>query len=185
MRANILAFLLVAAAGTAHAGELYRWVDQDGQVHYTDQLPPPEARSAQRKRLGDRPGDGPVPFALQQAMKNFPVTLYVAEGCGEGCKAAAAYLNRRGVPFTQKDARQEANASALMALTGGKLEVPVATVGSNVLHGFEEGGWKTTLDAAGYPSTAVGPARAAAAKPAPAPAPPASSAAPGPESASN
>ena len=54
----------------------------------------------------------------------------------------------------------------MKALTGGALEVPVATVGSSVLRGYEEGAWKTTLDAAGYPSTAVGPPRAAAAKPA-------------------
>jgi glutaredoxin len=169
MRANILALVLMVVVGTLHAGELYRWVDENGRVHYTDQPPPPQARNAQRKQLGNRPGEGPVPFALQQAMKNFPVTLYVAEGCGEGCKAAVAYLNKRGVPFTQKDAQQEANATALMALTGGKLEVPVATVGSNVLRGYEESAWKTTLDAAGYPSTAVRPARAAAAaKPAPA-----------------
>jgi Domain of unknown function (DUF4124) len=179
MRATLLALMLIAAAGTPNAGELYRWVDQDGRVHYTDQPPPPQARSAQRKRLGDRPGEGPVPFALQQAMKNFPVTLYVAEGCGEGCKAAAAYLNGRGVPYTQKDARQEA--AALMALTSGKLEVPVATVGSNVLRGFEAGAWKTTLDAAGYPSSAAGPARPAAAKPAPTASPPPAA----PESASN
>ncbi len=53
-------------------------------MHYTDQLPPPEARSAERKRLGDRPGDGPASYALQQAIKNFPVTLYVAEGVRGG-----------------------------------------------------------------------------------------------------
>jgi len=187
MRATLLALMLMAAAGPLSAGELYRWVDQDGRVHYTDQPPPPQARSAQRKRLGDRPGEGPVPFALQQATKNFPVTLYVAEGCGEGCKAAAAYLNRRGVPFAQKDARQEDNAAALMALTSGKLEVPVATVGSNVLRGYEENAWKTTLDAAGYPSSAVGPARPAAAKPAAGKPTPATPPPPpvAPESASN
>ncbi len=179
MRASILAVMLIAAAGTSHAGELYRWVDQDGQVHYTDQLPPPQARSAERKRLGDRPGEGPASYALQQATKNFPVTLFVAKECGEGCKAALAYLNRRGIPFTQKDARQDAD--ALKALTGGALEVPVATVGSSVLRGYQESAWKTTLDAAGYPSSAVSPPRGAAAKPAPAA--PAPSAAP--EAAAN
>lgn len=185
MRASILALLLIAAAGTPHAGELYRWVDQDGKVHYTDQPPPPQARSAERKRLGDRPGDGPASYALQQATKTFPVTLFVAKECGEGCKAALAYLNRRGIPFTQKDAHQDAD--TLKALIGGALEVPVATVGSSVLRGYEAGAWKTTLDAAGYPSTAVGPPRSAAApKPAPevqaqpAPAPPAA-----PEAAGN
>jgi hypothetical protein len=159
MQAKIVAFVLIAAAGALQAGELYRWVDQDGKVHYTDQPPPPQARSAERKRLGDRPGDGPVSYALQQAMKNYPVTLYVAEGCGDGCKAAVAYLHRRGVPFTQKDGREDAD--ALKALTGGVLEVPLATVGSNVLRGYQENAWKTALDAAGYPSTAVRPARPA------------------------
>jgi hypothetical protein len=37
-----------------HAGNMYRWVDKDGKVHYTDQLPPPEAQSAERKKLGDK-----------------------------------------------------------------------------------------------------------------------------------
>lgn len=166
MRASIVALMLIAASGAAQADQLYRWVDQDGHVHYTDQPPPPQARSGERKRLGDRPGEVPGPYALQQAMKNFPVTLFIAKECGEGCKAAQAYLNRRGIPFTQKDARQDVD--ALKALTGGALEVPVATVGSNVLRGYEEGAWKTTLDAAGYPSTAAGTAApaAAAAKPA-------------------
>jgi hypothetical protein len=174
MRASILALLLMAAAGWAHADKLYRWVDQDGRVHYTDQPPPPQARSAERKQLGDRPGDGPASYALQRAMQNYPVTLYVVKECGEGCKSALGYLNRRGVPFTQKDAQQDAD--ALRALTGGELEVPVATVGSSVLRGWEEGSWKAALDAAGYPSTAVAP-RAAAAKPAPAAAAPAEPAA--------
>lgn len=165
MRANILMLMLFLAAGGTHAGELYRWVDKDGKVHYTDQPPPPEARNAERKRLGDQAGEGPIPYALQQAMKKFPVVLYTAEGCGEGCTAAVGYLNGRGIPYKQKDAREEANANALMALTGGKLEVPVATVGSSVLRGYEKGAWKNMLDAAGYPSaplTARPPAKQAA-----------------------
>jgi hypothetical protein len=162
MRAYILALLLIAAAGAAHADKLYRWVDEDGKVHYTDQLPPPQARNAERKQLGDRPGDGPTSYALQQALKNFPVTLYVVKECGEGCKSALAFLTRRGIPFTQKDAHQDLN--GLKALTGGAMEVPVATVGATVLRGYEEGTWKATLDAAGYPSAPVAPPRAAAAK---------------------
>jgi hypothetical protein len=170
MRANILMLMLMLAAGAAHAGEMYRWVDKDGKVHYTDQPPPPEVRNMERKRLGDQAGEGPIPYALQQAMKKFPVVLYTAEGCGQGCKAAVDYLSGRGIPYTQKDASQEANADALMALTGGKLEVPVATVGGSVLRGYEKGAWKTMLDAAGYPSAPL------TARPAVKPAPPAAQA---------
>lgn len=183
MRAGILALVMMCVAGTPSAAELYRWVDQEGNVNYSDRPPPPQAREAQRKRLGDRGSDGPVSYALQQALKNFPVTVYVASDCGEGCKRALDYLNHRGVPFAQKDARQEANANALMALTGGKLEVPVATVGSTTLRGFEENAWRVALDAAGYPSSSPRPtAQAAAAPLQPAPAAPEPAAAPTPES---
>jgi len=41
----LLAFLLVWAAA-AGAGELHRWVDEEGEVHYTDAPPPESARSA-------------------------------------------------------------------------------------------------------------------------------------------
>ena len=47
MRTSMLALILLAAAGAPQAGELYRWVDPDGQVHYTDQAAP--ARGPQRR----------------------------------------------------------------------------------------------------------------------------------------
>src|SRR5262245_30518048 len=100
---------------------------------------------------------------MQQAMKNFPVTVYVVSECGESCKSAVAYLSRRGIPFTQKDGHQDPE--GLKALTGGSMVVPVATIGATVLRGYEEGTWKGTLDAAGYPSAPVAPPRASAAKP--------------------
>jgi glutaredoxin len=158
MRLIPLAAALMLAAGAAHAGQLYKWVDRDGQVHYTDQPPPPEARSAERKRLGDKPGTQGVPFALQEAMRKFPVVMYTASGCGDGCKQASAYLAKRGIPHEELDARDEAAAEKLSALTGGKLEVPVMTVGSTtVLRGYEEGAWALALDAAGYPRSRVLP----------------------------
>jgi glutaredoxin len=170
-RSACLAALLLAAT-FGHAAQLYRWVDKDGRVHYTDQPPPREARSAERKRLGDRPGTQNLPYALQEAARNIPVTVYTASDCGDACKQGAAYLAKRGIPHTEKDARDPATADALMKLTGGKLEVPVMTVGSNVLRGYEAGAWGRALDAAGYPSSAVLPRgtnpKQVAAKPEPA-----------------
>ena len=73
--------------------------------------------------------------------------------------------------YESKDARDPAAAQALSALTGGKLEVPVMTVGSNTVRGYEQGAWARALDAAGYPSSALLPAgtnvKQAAAKPQP------------------
>ena len=168
MRGIALLFTLAVAAGAwwgelAQAGELYRWVDESGRVHYSDQPPPPEVRSqAERRRLGDKPPAATLPYSLQEAVRNFPVTVYTAEGCGEGCKQAVVYLTRRGVPFTEKDARQPDNANAVMAHAGGKIEVPLLVVGRSALRGYEENAWANALDAAGYPrSNALPPGLAA------------------------
>jgi glutaredoxin len=174
MKPFVLTLLLALAAG-AQAGQLYRWTDEHGRVHYTDQPPPKTARSAEVKKLGDKPADANLPYALQMAIKNYPVTLYSAD-CGEICTKASALLSKRGVPYTDRNAREEDAAAALEKLTG-KREVPVLVVGKEVIRGFQDATWHAALDAAGYPKTAVLPPRAtkqpakqqAAAAPGPAP----------------
>jgi glutaredoxin len=152
--------LLVLAA--AQADKLYKWTDAEGNVHYTDHAPTPaEATRQERKQFGDKPTDVPLPYALQQAIKNFPVTFYTAADCGDACSKAAALLVKRGVPFTEKNARDAGAGEELKALTGGNLEVPLLKLGSQVLRGFEKAGWNQALDAAGYPSTAVVPPKVA------------------------
>jgi glutaredoxin len=148
------------AAGSASADKLYKWTDAQGNVHYTQQEPAPaEAKKQERRRFGDKPADVTLPYALQQAIKNFPVTLYTAD-CGDACTKAAAMLSERGVPFSEKNARESAAGEELKALTG-KLEVPVLKLGSHVVRGWEETSWTQALDAAGYPRTAVIPRKVA------------------------
>src|SRR5215831_11973660 len=156
----------VLTLGSAHADKLYKWTDANGNVHYSQHEPAPtEAKTQERKRFGDQPADGGLPYALQRAVKNHPVTLYTSD-CGEGCTKAAALLAQRGVPFSEKNARDAAAGKELMALTGGKLEVPVLTVGSQILRGWEETAWNQALDAAGYPRTPVISPKVAAKAPA-------------------
>jgi glutaredoxin len=178
MKTLALIIALVLTIGPAAAGKLYKWVDKNGEVHYTDQPPPPEAKTTERKKFGDQPTDAPVPYALQQAVKNFPVTLYSADQCGDACSKASALLSQRGVPFTEKNARDAAVGEELKALNGGKLEVPVMKLGTQVVRGYEEGNWNSVLDAAGYPKWSSAPARTATAAPKPAQAAPASPAEP-------
>ncbi len=156
LRRTLLLTLLCAT--TAQAGQLYRWTDAEGNVHYTDQPPPPEARAAERKRLGDKPPAPALPYQLRDAVTKFPVTLYVADNCGDACKRAQAYLSQRGVPYTEKDARDTEVQKTILTLTGGKIEVPLVTVGSGTtLRGFEEGAWGVAFDAAGYPRSSMLP----------------------------
>lgn len=43
------ALLLAALMQPAHAAKLYRWVDDEGKVHYSDKVPPEHARQARQE----------------------------------------------------------------------------------------------------------------------------------------
>ena len=149
--------MLIATLALAPAGaELYKWTDAEGKVHYSDKPPPANARKTEKKKLTDKPSAPSLPYSLQQAMKNFPVTLFSYD-CGDGCIRAAALLARRGIPHSAKDPLDAAIREELKQATGGDEVAPVLLVGRRVLKGFEEGAWNGALDAAGYPSTPIAP----------------------------
>ena len=182
MRGSLfMAMVALAALNTSHAAEVYRWVDQDGKVVYSDVPPPPGVKNAELRRLNRNAVEvDKTSFATRDAVKKNPVTLY-ASNCGEPCDNARKFLAKRGIPFSSKNPESSpADADALKKLIGA-LEVPVLVVGKSPVKGFETGLWDEALDSAGYPRTAaavaVAPQPVAKTPPAPAtsaePAPPA------------
>jgi hypothetical protein len=150
---GLIAFSLLACAFSAQA-QLYRWTDDSGKVYYTDTPPPANAKNVQKKGSA-RPGgaEGPAaqqPYALQQAIKNFPVTVYTSEECGDPCKQGLEQLRKRAVPYTEKIVTTREEIDALVKLAGAP-RVPVLVVGVVVKKGHEEQGWNEALDTAGYP----------------------------------
>lgn len=177
MRAHLImatAVLLTLAA--ANAAEVYRWLDKDGQVHYSDTPPPANARNPELKKLGKNAVEvDKTAYATRDAAKKNPVALY-ANNCGTPCDSARQLLAKRGIPFASKNPESsEADAEALKKLVGA-LEVPVLVVGRNTVKGFEASSWEAALDTAGYPRIApfvapspippTSPASTAPAKPA-------------------
>lgn len=154
----LLAATLVCSAATAQT--LYRWVDKDGRVHYTQQRPPPsDARNLEQRRMGPPAAaeantgtGGQIPFAVKQAMTAYPVILYTSPGCKSGCPEARALLQKRGVPFREISVSEQDMNDFLKKISGDN-KVPVLTVGSSVQKGFEEGAFNEALDTAGYPAT--------------------------------
>ncbi|HEX6829572.1 MAG TPA: glutaredoxin family protein [Burkholderiales bacterium] len=154
---RLLLIALALLALPAAAGSLYRWVDADGKVHYTDTPPPATAKDVKQQTApGQAAEPTRLPYATQVAVKNFPVTLYATD-CGEACTKGRDLLRKRGIPFTDKDPQQPAEQQELSKLLSGQLEVPVLKVGSSVNRGFSEEQWHTVLDAAGYPKNAGAP----------------------------
>jgi glutaredoxin len=103
-----------------------------------------------------KPGGAPaasVPLALQQPMRDFPVTLYSSSECAEPCALARAHLNKRGIPFTETPIRD--GIDELKRLAPGASQVPALRVGGQVLSGFEAQAYDGALDSAGYPRAGV------------------------------
>src|SRR5207302_9675089 len=89
-----------ATAASAQEKQLYRYVDADGHVVYTDKQPPASAKNVQPKKLtANVIQTNEIPLAAQVASEKYPVTLYTYD-CGDLCRNPEALLNRRGVPFS-------------------------------------------------------------------------------------
>lgn len=183
-RIALLLCLATMAALPAAAAQLYRWVDDKGNVEWRDTPPPPTAKNVESRTIKTGPvPTSALPYSVQQAVKNFPVTLWVTD-CGDPCSKARAHLARRGVPYSEKNA--QVDLAEFKKASGGGMEVPLLIVGTGAsLKGYLESDWDAALDNAGYsrtasvgyqpppPASAPSPAAQApaVAQPAPAPAP--------------
>lgn len=161
---SVTTLLLVAApalvALPASAQGIYRIVGPDGRVTYSDRPPPANQQAPGVHGQGGGsavgPATAPLPYALRQASGRYPVTLYTGADCSP-CTAGMAYLEKRGIPFSEKTVTSNADIQALQRLSGGS-SLPVLTIGSQQMRGFSEQEWKQYLDAAGYPAQSTLPA---------------------------
>lgn len=173
LTAACIAAGLVLAAAPAAAQQMFRWVDKDGKVRYTDTPPPAFVKDVEKRPLEPGPAGTPQgSYALQQAAKKFPVVLYTADQCGAPCTDAMALLEKRGIPFRQVVVGTEETRAALTKVAGA-VEVPTLTVGREVQRGYEASLYHGLLDTAGYPKAPVPGTRQAAPPPAPEPKQPA------------
>ena len=144
--------LLISGLAAAQVQQVYRYIDLDGRVVYSDKPPPPTAKDAQAKRIGANSIEtSDLSFAVAQAQERYPVTLY-SFSCGVVCDTAQGVLNKRGVPHTVIDVSVGDGAERLKRLSGG-LDAPTIQVGDQYATGFNEGKWQAMLNDAGYPKT--------------------------------
>lgn len=159
----------VAASSALAQTTVYRWVDSEGRVHFTDR-PPSEAHSDLTQRVvgGNFSADARAPSAnLQAVIQKFPVVFYTSAECGDPCRIAREMLLKRGIPFSERSVQSGPDVAEELIKRAGGLYVPSLSVGGNTLRGYEESAWRTVLDTAGYPGggASASPAGAPAAAP--------------------
>ena len=131
---------------------LYRWTDARGQVNYGDR-PPPDAQNLLRidlRQIGEQV-QSLLPYQVRRASSMYPVMLFTAGKCPP-CNTAREFLVKRGIPFAERTIESGDDSVELKRLTQAE-GVPVATVGTASLIGFDPDEWNITLDASGYPKT--------------------------------
>jgi hypothetical protein len=153
MKRVVLLFCMAILPFGVQAGELYRWVDEQGKVHYGDVLPADGAQVEAMKFPAAAAPAEDLSYEARRAQQNFPVTLYVADNCAAPCDQARDLLAKRGIPYSEKKLVTQADIDAFKALSGSD-STPVLAVGRTFLKGFLAGQWHSELDVAGYPKTA-------------------------------
>ncbi|MEP7154763.1 MAG: glutaredoxin family protein [Betaproteobacteria bacterium] len=153
-KSAILPVVILAAAclgGNALAQQLYKWVDADGKVTYSDVPPPKDAKNVQQKNMSDASGnDDNTPYSVRIAIERNPVVLY-ANACGEPCDSARALLKTRGIPYADRNPEKDPAAMDALKKATGEQQVPVLTIGEGVQKGFGAEDWNAALTSAGYP----------------------------------
>lgn len=133
---------------SAHA-EIFRWVDENGKVHFGDK------RSTQHKveRVEVKfnmensasqdavQGEGETAEDEVVAQRSGPrVVMYSTSWCGT-CKKAKRYFKQQGIAFTEYDIEKNQQANQRFKANGGK-GVPLIIVGRKRMVGFHEEGFE-------------------------------------------
>lgn len=127
--------------GSVHA-EIYKWVDDSGQVHFGD-----EAKSTSEKvHLQEINGFEQAAYKPTSDLvpQKGKVLMYSTSWCGY-CKKARRYFSENSIVFTEFDIEKNALARRQYDRLGGK-GVPVILVGKRRMNGFSISGFKRIYD---------------------------------------
>lgn len=158
---SALACLLVTGAlltTTQKAqAQMFKWVDANGKIVYSDTPPPANAKKLGTKVLDNSTNISNVklPNELAAAVAKNPVTFYSAPNCG-ACNEARNMLKQNGIPFIEKTVKSSEDVDKLKQVSGDT-QLPFMLINKTKFSGFEAVEWRGALSSAGYPETSVLP----------------------------
>lgn len=129
---GILLLAAVTASG-AQAGDIHRWTDSAGNVHFGDR--PPVATESEVIELRINTYSSPNIEALEDVFQaDDRVVMYSASWCGV-CRQAKRYFQAGHIPFTEYDVETSAKGRRDYRRLNAR-GVPVILVGRQRLNGF-------------------------------------------------
>jgi glutaredoxin len=142
----LTAAFLVPGPGHAETGKVYKWIDAEGKVHFSDH--PVDAVRVEEIKI--RTFSGPAEVAQDE--NNFgarEVKILTTTWCGV-CKRAKAYLATKGIYFSEYDVETSEIGKQEYKRLAGK-GVPIILVGQQRMDGFSSSKLDEMLKNVGYP----------------------------------
>jgi glutaredoxin-like YruB-family protein len=135
----ITAALFILTTSTLFAATLYRWVDDQGVVHVSEN--PPEGKmDVAQAVVGEAPDKGPTaPAGEKKEFRVRPaeITIYTTPTC-PWCHKAKAWFRDKKIRYKEIDVTSDRSGAEEMVRISGQTGVPVIVVGNEVIVGFRE-----------------------------------------------
>lgn len=145
---KILALCALSVCIPVSAQQIYRWVDADGRVQYTDKPPAGVKSSPVRSRISSYSGTPVVSGTASTGATRPEIKMYATDWCGY-CRKAREHFARQGIRYTELDVDKSPAARAEYQRLGAR-GVPVILVGTQRMNGYSEERLAAMLKAAGY-----------------------------------
>ena len=133
---KILLALLLSAISWQVPADVYRWVDDSGKVHYSDQPPPTQPAEPLELKINSYES---VTYSESSSDVGKKVVMYSASWCGV-CKKAKGYFQENRIAFTEYDIETSSKGKADFKRLGAR-GVPVILVGRQRMNGFSVDGF--------------------------------------------
>jgi glutaredoxin len=150
----ILLALMIYLCATA-AAEMYKWVDDKGEMHISDS-PPPAAKPPGEIRIykdsdGNSLDTAPAPVRKKEELipsferkKKADVVLYTTSWCPY-CQKARDYLRSRGIDFIEYDVENDKEAAIRKKHLDNRGGVPFAIINGRPIRGFSASAYEKAL----------------------------------------
>ena len=130
-------FMLLMLCAIDGYTEIYKWIDEKGKVHFSDNKPRDLESEEIKLRINTYES---VSYDTSIFNTGKKVVMYSTDWCAY-CKKAKKYFVSKGIPFTEYDIEKNSEARKQykqMGATG----VPVILVGNKRMNGFSEEGFE-------------------------------------------
>lgn len=130
--ARLITGLLMLFGGAANA-EIYKWVDERGNAHFTD-TPPKDKKVEEVELKINTYTSVEIKPLVERLGRKGKVVMYSAVWCGI-CTKAKGYFRKNNIPYVSYDVEKSRIGKMDFKLLRGR-SVPIIIVGDKRMNGF-------------------------------------------------